>query len=136
MLVDYYSGFIEVEPMFETTSKTIIAKLRRQFARQGIPLTLLTDNGPQFVSKEACQFSNEWEFEHRTSSPYYPQSNDKAESAVKVVKQLMNKALAHVRDPWLSLLELQNTPTVGMSSGPAQIARSAGEQEHCYLYKG
>ena len=51
---------------------------------------------PQFVSKEACQFSNEWEFEHRTSRPYYPQSNFIAESAVKAVKQLMTKALADV----------------------------------------
>ena len=81
---------------------------------------LLTDNGPQFVSKEACQISNEWEFEHRTSSTYYPQSNSKAESAVKVVKHLMTKVLADGRDHWLSLLELRNTPTVGMSSSPAQ----------------
>ena len=86
MLVNYYSGFIEVGPMVETTSKAIIAKLRQQFARRGISLMLLTDIIPQFVSKEACQFSNEWEFEHSTSSPYYPQSNGKAESAVKVVK--------------------------------------------------
>ena len=67
-----------------------------------------------------CQFSNEWEFEHRTSSPYYPQSNGKAKSAVKVVKHLMTKALADGRDPWLSLLELRNTSNVGMSSSPAQ----------------
>ena len=30
ILVDYYSGFIEVEPMVETTSKAIIANLRQQ----------------------------------------------------------------------------------------------------------
>ena len=72
--------------MVDTISKAIIAKLRQQFTRQGIPLTLLTDNGPQFVSKKACQFSNEWELEHRTSRPYYPQSNVKVERVVKVVK--------------------------------------------------
>ena len=59
ILVDYYSGFIEVEPMFETTSKAIISKFRQQFARQGIPFTLLTHNSPPFMSKETCQFSNE-----------------------------------------------------------------------------
>ena len=29
ILVDYYSGFIEVEPMVKTKSKAIIAKLRQ-----------------------------------------------------------------------------------------------------------
>ena len=106
--------------MVETTSKAIIDKLRQQFARHGIPLTLVTDNSPQFVSDKVCQFSKRWEFEHRTSSPYHLQSNGKAQSAVKVVKQLMMKALADGRDPWLSLLESCNTPTEGMSSSPAQ----------------
>ena len=84
------------------------------------------------MSKEPCQFSNEWEFEHRTLSPYFAQSNGKAESTVNMVKHLMTKALADVRDTWLSRLELRNTHTVGMRSSPVRDC-SAGEQEHCYL---
>ena len=106
--------------MVETTSKAIIAKLRQQFARQGNTSYVANRQWSSVVSKEACQFSNEWELEHRTSSPYYPQSNGKAESAVKVVKHLMTKALTDGRDPWLSLLELRNTPTVRMSASPAR----------------
>ena len=132
ILVDYCSGFIEVEPMVETTSKAIIAKLRQQFTRQGIPLTLLTNIGLQFVSKEACQLSNKWEFRHRTLICYNPQSNGKPESGVNMVKHLMTKALADSRYLWLSRLELRNTPTVGMSSSPVTDC-SAGEKEHCYL---
>ena len=50
--------------MCETTSKAIIDRLRQQFARHGIPMTLVTDNGPQFVNDEVCQFTKRWEFEH------------------------------------------------------------------------
>ena len=39
------------------------------------------------------------EFEHNTLSAYHPEVNGKAESAVKVMKQLMAKALAANYDP-------------------------------------
>lgn len=39
-LVDYYSYFIEVEPLTEITSKASIHKLKQQFSRQGIPSTV------------------------------------------------------------------------------------------------
>ena len=68
--------------------------MKQQFAKQGIPLILVTDIGPHFSSEEFRHFSDKWEFERNTSSPYHPEGNGKAESAVKVMKQLMAKALA------------------------------------------
>lgn len=53
---------------------------------------MVTDNGPQFASREFAEFAKQWEFLHVTSSPYHPKSNGKAESAVKVVKNLFKKA--------------------------------------------
>ena len=43
----------------------------------------MTDNGPQFDSAEFAMFAKKWSFKHDTSSPRYPQSNGKAENAVK-----------------------------------------------------
>jgi len=70
----------------------VINKLKAHFARQGIPDIVFSDNGPQYTSKEFQQFSRLWEFQHKTSSPAHPQSNGKAESAVKTAKRLMQKA--------------------------------------------
>jgi len=120
VLVDYYSDFIEVSPLRETTSAAIIKFMRVQFSRHGIPDVLVTDNGPQFASKEFAEFVKQWEFLHVTSSPYHPKSNGKAESAVKVVKGLFKKALKDKKDPWLSLLDYRNTPTAGIHSSPVQ----------------
>ena len=41
-------------------SKTVIQKMKSHFAVHGIPCKLLTDNGPQFVSREFESFTNEW----------------------------------------------------------------------------
>ena len=66
------------------------------------------------------QFATDWEFKHVTSSPRYPRSNGKAESAVKIVKSLFKKAFKDNIDPWLALLDYHNTPTEGMKSSPTQ----------------
>ena len=84
--VDYYSNFWKVDRMeSSTTSKAVISKLKQHFARHGIPDKVFSDNGPQFDSDEFRRFSQEWEFEHLTSSPGHAQSNGLAERAVKMV---------------------------------------------------
>ena len=120
VLVDYYSDFIEVEQLEDTTSTTLIQFFKTQFSRHGIPDCLVTDNGPQYVSKEFRHFTQDWEFKHVTASPHHPKSNGKAESAVKVTKRLFKKALKDKKDPWLALLDQRNTPTDPLQSSPAQ----------------
>ena len=45
VLVDYYSRWMEVDVIRTTSSKTIIHCLDAQFARNGLPRGLRTDNG-------------------------------------------------------------------------------------------
>ena len=45
--VDYFSNFIEVDYLVETTSDAVINKLKHHFARYGIPDVVISDNGPQ-----------------------------------------------------------------------------------------
>ena len=115
VLVDYYSDFVEVSPLKDTNSTAVIKFMKGQFSRHGIPDVLISDNGPQFTSREFSEFATQWEFQHVTSSPYHPKSNGKAESAVKVVKNLFKKAQRDNKDPWLSL-DYGNNPTTGMQT--------------------
>ena len=55
-----------------------------------------------------------------TSSPRYPQSNGKAENAVKTVKRLFKKCQASGQSEYLALLDWRNTPTEGIGTSPAQ----------------
>ena len=75
---------------------------------------------PQTMDLSFKAFSHKLEFEHKTSSPGYPQSKGKAEQAVKAAKTLMKKAKKAGTDPCLSLLSHRNTPTQGLDSSPVQ----------------
>ena len=119
-MVDYWSSYFEVQELHRTTSSSVINAFKVQFARHGIPDTLVTDNGTQFTSAEFDAFATKWDFTHCTSSPRYPQSNGKVENAVKTCKALLKKAKADNTDPLLALLDWRNTPTEGIGTSPAQ----------------
>ncbi|CAB3985408.1 Transposon Ty3-G Gag-Pol poly, partial [Paramuricea clavata] len=116
----HWSGFFEVQELTRTTADKVIVACKVQFARHGIPDTVITDNGPQFSATEFSAFARDWQFKHLTSSPRYPQSNGRAENAVKTCKMLMTKAKAAGQDPLLAFLDWRNTPTEGLGSSPAQ----------------
>lgn len=105
--VDYLTNFMEIDRLENLTSHQVIRKLKSHFARYGIPCTVISDNGTQFSSDTFTKFAQEWDFEHQTSSPHHPQSNGKAESAVKTAKTLLKK---NKDDQFLALLNLRNTP--------------------------
>ena len=90
--VDYYSSFFEVDRLTSKTSEEVVKKLKAHLARHGIPDQLFSDNGQPFSSAKFQEFANSYGFELVTSSPTYPQSNGKAENAVKTVKNLLAKA--------------------------------------------
>jgi len=52
------------------------------FSRNGIPTTIVSDNGRQFVSREFQQFCEANGIRHATSSAYHPRSNGEAERDV------------------------------------------------------
>lgn len=120
VVVDYFSNYIEVARLRNLTSKVVIREMQDIFARHGIPDTLVTDNGPQFATIEFRKFSSQWSFQHVTSSPRYPQSNGKAENAVKTVKRLFAKCKLSGHSEFQALLNWRNTPGEGMQSSPAQ----------------
>ena len=61
-----------------------------------------------------------YDIEHVTSSPHYPQSNGKAENAIKTAKNLLKKSKVAGTDFHLALLAWRNTPSEGLESSPAQ----------------
>ena len=73
LVVDYYSNYFKIAQLASTKSSTVIQHIKSIFARHGIPEIVISENGPQYSSKEFHQFSTTWGFVHRISSPTYPQ---------------------------------------------------------------
>ena len=116
LVVDYFSRYIEIARLHRTTTADVVTHLKSIFARHGIPESLISDNGPQYSSREFQDFAKDYEFLHITSSPYYPQGNGEAERAVGTIKNLLKKS----DDPYKALLAYRSTPLqVGYS--PAQL---------------
>ena len=102
---DYFSNFCEIDRLYSTTSRDVINKLKSHIGRHGIPDRLISENWPQFNSEWFRKFAADYQYQHITSSPTYPQSNGKAEDAVKTAKSIMCKALNLRTDPNLALLD-------------------------------
>ena len=56
VLVDYFTKWVEAEPLKITDSNNVIRFLKNVFARHGIPEILVIDNGPQFYSDKTKAF--------------------------------------------------------------------------------
>ena len=111
LIVDYFSGFWEVEPLQSTLSSDVIKKIKMHFARNGIPDMVVSDNGPQFAAQEFQCFRKTWQFQLNSTSQY-PKSNGKAENAVTAAKHLLKKAKKDKADRCLSCVTcLQKHPT-------------------------
>ena len=119
VIVDYYSRYTDLEHLPNITSSTMVNKMKNSFAHHGIPETVISDNGTQFTSAEFKTFPVDWNFQHVTSSPHYPQSNGEAERAVKTAKELLKQD-----DIFLALLTYRSTPIPDLGASPAELAFS------------
>jgi len=120
VVIDYHSRFIELALLESTTSKAIINHMKSIFARHGIPTTVVSDNGPQYSSREFKEFASDWGFQHVTSSPIHPSANGEAERAVRTVKSLLTAA----DEPYLALLAYRRAPLAsGYSPGELSMGR-------------
>ena len=87
-ILDGYSRFIvhwEIrQSMTEQDVETIIQRARERFP--GETPRIISDNGPQFISKDFKQFVRICGMTHVRTSPYYPQSNGKLERYHRTIK--------------------------------------------------
>lgn len=120
VMVDKYSRWIEVKKLYSTTTAAVISRMKDAFATHGIPDCIESDNGPQFTAAEFSHFASDFNFSHRTSSPYFAQSNGQAESGVKIAKWILDQKDAH-----LALLNYRSTvhSATGVSPAKALMGR-------------
>ena len=127
---DRLSGWVEVYQSKvgspSAGASGLVAHLRKLFMNFGIPEILSSDGGPEFIANETQDFLTRWGVYHRKSSSYNPQSNGRAEVAVKRAKRLLTSCIGPNgslnNDRFLrAMLQLRNTPDPECKLSPAQI---------------
>ena len=89
VIVDAGSGWIEAFPAGNRTSETVEVYLSQIFARFGIPKTLVSDNGPEFVNGDLKQWCESLGIKKMESTVYHPRANGLAVRAVHTVKRVL-----------------------------------------------
>ena len=82
VLVDYFSKFLIVRKLPNSTTGAVVKELSITCSEYGIPFIIQSDNGPCYSSQEFQNSSQGLQVTHGTSSPHYPQSNGMAESVI------------------------------------------------------
>lgn len=125
VIIDEFSKWPEVIPMISTTSLNTINVMREYFSRYGICQTFVTDNGPQWTSKEFQTFIKNNCIKHILTPPYHPQSNGAAENMVGIFKDKMKKILDNtpniIQAYCKFLLDYRNTIHCTTGKSPAEL---------------
>ena len=79
VVIDYFSRWPEVVWMRNTNAQAIIKCMEAMFATHGLPYSVRSDNGPQFVAAELGGFLEYLGIQHTKGIPYWPQSNGEVE---------------------------------------------------------
>ena len=123
---DRLTGWIRVDPLRSFTSSALMPILHRYFCQHGVPEQISIDGGTSLTSCEMKDFFRRWGVEIRQSSAHYPQSNGRAEAAVKTAKRILREnvsgtgTLATERVV-LAFLQYHNTPLRDGGKSPAQL---------------
>ena len=79
VVIDYYSRYYEVEILMSVTASQIISRLEKIFAVHGLPVTITSDNGPQFRAEEFEKYLVDNGILHRKVTPQWAQANGEVE---------------------------------------------------------
>ncbi|XP_033739246.1 uncharacterized protein K02A2.6-like [Pecten maximus] len=125
VVVDYYSRYYEIEIMKDTTSTKITESLENMFCRHGIPVSITSDNGPQFKADHFKDYMRENGIIHRRVTPLYPAANGEVERQNRSLMKRIKITHAQSKD-WKTeirtyLLAYRTTPHSTTGVSPAEL---------------
>ena len=118
IISDYYSKYSLVELLTTTSGQKVADISRHIFASFGIPNTIISDNGPQFIGAAYQQLLRDFDITQITSSPHHPMSHGFIERQIRSVKALMRKS---PQDTDKALLMMRNTPLGPQLPSPDEL---------------
>ncbi len=133
---DRYSGWTEVSDVPNKTASTLKKNMLGWFRTYGAPEEISSDGGPPYNSVDYDDFLREWGVKKRLSSAYYPQSNGRAEVAVKTMKRALRGSV-NPRTGSLdtdaaarAIMTHRNTPNQDTGISPAEMLFGCKLRDH------
>ena len=122
IIVDAHSKWVDIYKTRGTSTADAIKGLRQSMAVFGLPVTVVSDNGPCFTSSEFKEFMRRSGVRHVTTAVYKPSTNGLAERMVRTFKNALKKSTEPVNltvDRFLFNYRVTPHATTGVS--PAEL---------------
>ena len=98
VFVDSYSKWPEVFLTKKADAAFTERCLRSYFSREGVPQTLVSDNGTHFTEAKLNQWLSSLHVVHLYSAPRHPKSNGLAENFIKTLKQAISSEIKEINN--------------------------------------
>ena len=126
-IVDHLSRYLVMIPLKNQKAATIAKKLNRHFISiYGVPQTILTDQGPNFMSNLFKELCNIYDINKLNTVPYWAQGNGRTEIVHKHIKKYLSYFVDKNQSNWPELLPLivasyNNLPHKTLNRSPYEI---------------
>ena len=124
-VIDAATRWPDLHIIRNTSSETIINKLKQTFSNHGYPETLISDNASNFVSNVYENFCRDNAIYHKRITPYHPQANSEIErfyrTLGKFVKTTTSEGRCWQNELYDFLLIYRNTPHSTTDVSPARL---------------
>ena len=99
--VDYLSRWTEAKAVKQITAKDVANFVYEEICcRHGVPLEILSDNGPGFRSELMDYLCDKCKMHHNYTTPYYPQCNALNERFNGEISLMLTKTTQHHGKNW------------------------------------
>ncbi|XP_063949889.1 uncharacterized protein LOC135152732 [Daucus carota subsp. sativus] len=99
--IDYMTKWAEAKALRNITQEDAIKFVKEHIVtRFGVPITLVSDNGTQFVGKKFTKYLSDLGIKHRKASVCHPQSNGQVEVTNRIIVRGLEKRLQGLKKKW------------------------------------
>ena len=84
LIADYHSKYPIVEKLNDMSSQAVTYLMDKIIGLFGVPNTIITDNGPEFIGQSFQKIIKQHHINHITSSAHYPRSHEFIERMVSL----------------------------------------------------
>ncbi|XP_074351707.1 uncharacterized protein LOC141690847 [Apium graveolens] len=125
--IDYMTKWAEAKAMRTINQQDCIKFMDSIVMRFGIPIVLVSDNGPQFVGSDFEAYLKELGIKHKRASVAHPQGNGQVEVTNRTILRGLEKRLEESKKTWPDelpkvLWSYRITPRTGTNETPFKLA--------------
>nr|GEU95195.1 reverse transcriptase domain-containing protein [Tanacetum cinerariifolium] len=103
--VDYLSKWVEAKALPTNDARVVVNFLKSPFARFGTPRAIISDRDTHFCNNQFAKVMLKYEFTHRLSTAYHPQTSGQVEVSNRGLKHILERTVGENRVSWSDKLE-------------------------------